>query len=46
MRDSKLDPEEIRRTMRTEMMKQAVLQAEVDRRIYLGFSQDEVEEIL
>ena len=42
MRDSKLDPEEIRRTMRTEMMKQAVLQQEVDRRIYLGFSTDEV----
>jgi len=42
MRDSKLDPEEIRRTMRTEMMKQAVFQSEVDRRIYLGFSTDEV----
>jgi peptidyl-prolyl cis-trans isomerase SurA len=42
MRDSKLDPEEIRRTMRSEMMKQAVLQQEVDRRIYLGFSSDEV----
>ena len=42
MRESKLDPEEIRRTMRTEMMKQAVLQAEVDRRVYLGFSQAEL----
>ena len=42
MRDSKLDPEEIRRTMRAEMMKQAVFQQEVDRRIYLGFSTDEV----
>ena len=42
MRQSKLDPEEIRRTMRSEMMKQAVLQQEVDRRIYLGFSMDEV----
>jgi peptidyl-prolyl cis-trans isomerase SurA len=42
MRESKLDPEEIRRTMRTEMMKQAVLQAEVDRRIYLGFSSAEI----
>ena len=42
MRDSKLDPEEIRRTMRNEMMKQAVFQSEVDRRIYLGFSNDEV----
>ena len=35
MRESKLDYEDIRRTMRTEMMKQAVLQQEVDRRIYL-----------
>ena len=42
MRDSKLDPDEIRRTMRSEMMKQAVLQSEVDRRIYLGFSSEEV----
>ena len=42
MRDSKLDPDEIRRTMRAEMMKQAVLQAEVDRRVYLGFSPDEI----
>jgi peptidyl-prolyl cis-trans isomerase SurA len=42
MRDSKLDPEEVRRTMRTEMMKQAVFQQEVDRRVYLGFSSDEV----
>jgi parvulin-like peptidyl-prolyl isomerase len=28
--------------MRAEMMKQAVLQAEVDRRVYLGFSPDEL----
>jgi parvulin-like peptidyl-prolyl isomerase len=42
MRDSKLDPDEVRRTMRTEMMKQAVFQQEVDRKIYLGFSSDEV----
>lgn len=42
MRDSKLDPEDVRRTMRAEMMKQAVLQAEVDRRVYLGFSSDEI----
>ena len=42
MRDSKLDPDEVRRTMRAEMMKQAVFQAEVDRRVYLGFSPDEV----
>ena len=42
MSASGLDPDEIRRTMRAEMMKQAVLQSEVDRRIYLGFSTDEV----
>ena len=42
MRDSKLDPEEIRRTMRAEMTKQAVLQQEVDRRVYLGFSSAEI----
>ena len=42
MRESKLDPEEIRRTMRTEMMKQAVLQQEVDRRVYLSFSSAEI----
>ena len=42
MRQSGLNPEEVRKTMRSEMMKQAVLQSEVDRRIYLGFSSDEV----
>ncbi len=42
MRESKLDPEDIRRTMRGEMMKQAVLQQEVDRRVYLSFSPDEL----
>jgi peptidyl-prolyl cis-trans isomerase SurA len=42
MRASGLDPDEVRRTMRAEMMKQAVFQQEVDRRIYLGFSSDEV----
>ena len=42
MRASGLVPEDIRRTMRTEMMKSAVLQQEVDRRVYLGFSGDEV----
>ena len=44
MRESRLDPEEIRRTMRTEMMKQAVLQQEVDRRVYLGFSPAEIKD--
>jgi len=42
MRQSGLNPDEVRRTMRTEMMKQAVLQQEVDRKVYLGFSTDEV----
>lgn len=42
MRESKLDPVGIRQTMRTEMMKQAVLQREVDQKVYLGFSTDEV----
>src|SRR5688572_10341772 len=44
MRESKLDYEEIRRTMRTEMMKQAVLQQEVDRRVYLSLSQAEIDD--
>jgi peptidyl-prolyl cis-trans isomerase SurA len=38
MRESKLDPEDVKRTMRNEMMKDAVFQQEVDRRVYLGFS--------
>jgi len=42
MRASGLVPEDVRRTMRTEMMKQAVLQQEVDRKVYLGPSNDEV----
>jgi parvulin-like peptidyl-prolyl isomerase len=42
MRQSGLNPEEVRRTMRTEMMKQAVLQQEVDRRVYLSFTTDEL----
>lgn len=42
MRQSGLVPEDVRRTMRTEMMKQAVLQQEVDRRVYLSPSNDEV----
>jgi len=42
MRQNGLNPEDIRRTMRAEMMKQAVMQQEVDRKVYLGFSPDEV----
>jgi peptidyl-prolyl cis-trans isomerase SurA len=44
MRESKLDYEEIRRTMRTEMMKQAVLQQEVDRVVYLRPSAAEIQD--
>jgi len=42
MRQSGLNPDEVRRTMRTEMMKQAVMQQEVDRRVYLGFTNEEL----
>lgn len=42
MRQSGLNYEDVRRTMRSEMMKQAVLQQEVDRKVYLGPSTDEV----
>ena len=42
MRQSNLNPEDIRRTMRAEMMKQAVMQQEVDRKVYLSFTPDEV----
>jgi peptidyl-prolyl cis-trans isomerase SurA len=42
MRESGLDPVAIRQTMRAEMMKQAVFQQEVDRKVYLGLSNDEV----
>src|ERR1051325_5247752 len=42
MQQNGIKPEEVRSTMRSEMMKQAVLQQEVDRRVYLGFSSDEV----
>lgn len=44
MRQSGLNPEEVRRTMRTEMMKQAVLQQEVDRRVYFNLTAKEVKE--
>ena len=44
MRQSGLNPDEVRRTMRTEMMKQAVLQQEVDRRVYLNFTPKEVKD--
>lgn len=42
MRQSGMNPDDVRRTMRAEMMKQAVFQQEVDRRVYLGPSAEEV----
>ncbi|HYJ89019.1 MAG TPA: peptidyl-prolyl cis-trans isomerase [Pyrinomonadaceae bacterium] len=42
MRESGLDPVATRQSLRTEMMKQAVIQQEVDRRTYLGLSMDEL----
>ena len=44
MRQSGLDPASIKETMRAEMMKQAVMQQEVDRRIYLGFTSKEIKD--
>ncbi|HEY6803484.1 MAG TPA: peptidyl-prolyl cis-trans isomerase [Pyrinomonadaceae bacterium] len=38
MRQSGIDPVGVRDTMRTEMMKQAVLQQEVDRKLYLSYT--------
>jgi peptidyl-prolyl cis-trans isomerase SurA len=42
MIQNKINPANVRETMRSEMMKQAVLQQEVDRRVYLGPSTAEV----
>src|SRR5215203_4040980 len=42
MRQSGLNPDDVRNTMRIEMMKQAVLQQEVDRKVYLSFSPDAI----
>ena len=44
MRQTGLNPDDVRRTMRTEMMKQAVLQQEVDRRIYFNLTTKEVQD--
>jgi parvulin-like peptidyl-prolyl isomerase len=38
MRQSKIDPIGVRDTMRSEMMKQAVMQQEVDRKLYLSYT--------
>ena len=42
MRESGLDPVATRQTLRTEMMKQAVIQQEVDRKIFFGLTMDEL----
>ena len=42
MRASGVDPVATRQTLRTEIMKQAVVQQEVDRRIFFGLTMDEL----
>jgi peptidyl-prolyl cis-trans isomerase SurA len=42
MRASGVDPAATRQTLRTEMMKQAVIQQEVDRKIFFGLTTDEL----
>ena len=42
MRQSGVDPVATRQTMRTEMMKQAVLESEVDSKLFYGLSTDEL----
>ena len=42
MKDSGMSCEETRQTMRTEIMKQAVLESEVDQKIFFGFSTDQL----
>jgi peptidyl-prolyl cis-trans isomerase SurA len=42
MRESGVDPTLTRQTLRTEIMKQAVIQQEVDRKIFFGFTVDEL----
>lgn len=42
MRESGIDPVSTRQTMRVELMKQAVIQQEVDRRIFFGLTMDEL----
>lgn len=42
MRQSGLKPEEIRQTMRIEIMKQAVFESEVDAKLFYGFKSDEL----
>lgn len=42
MREAGLDPVSTRQTMRVEIMKQAVLESEVDSKLFYGFSSDEL----
>ena len=42
MRDQGVDPAATRQTLRIEIMKQAVIQQEVDRKLFFGFSMDEL----
>ena len=42
MREGGVDPVATRQTLRTELMKQAVIQQEVDRKLFFGFSMDEL----
>jgi parvulin-like peptidyl-prolyl isomerase len=42
MKDSGISCEDTRRTMRVEIMKQAVLESEVDSKVFYGFSTDEL----
>lgn len=42
MKESGIDPVVTRQTMRVEMMKQAVIQQEVDRKIFFGLTMDEL----
>jgi peptidyl-prolyl cis-trans isomerase SurA len=43
MRSAGLDPAGIRQTMRIEIMKQAVLESEVDSKLFFSYSQDELQ---
>lgn len=43
MRESGVDPDATRQTLRTELMKQAVIQQEVDRRLFFGSSKAELQ---
>lgn len=42
MRESGIDPVATKQTLRTELMKQAVIQQEVDRKIFFSLTQDEL----